>query len=184
MWGWAALQHQCSASHRHTRTLSQLNGRKGAEFLLHSPSLTVFCMWAILCLLNYSECACEPRFLWVTLQPFATVMLQNGEWVTHPFSRHILTHSPGRLRRSISESWLSGAVTWEKNKKKKRSDVRKAQDLCCIRIQATKPALLRLAAGGEEGVSMTQLQHHDTSLSLSLSLAVRLPHCSLRMGGS
>lgn len=56
----------------------------------------------------------EPMHLWVTLQHFATVMPHIGEWATHPFSRHILTHSPsGWLHQPLREL-TPGGVTCKK----------------------------------------------------------------------
>lgn len=115
----------------------------------------------------------EPMHLWVTLQHFATVMPHIGEWATHPFSRHILTHSPsGWLHQPLREL-TPGGVTCKKR-----------LTLVEHRISAAsgyreQPASLLLAEEPRGGGSMTQLQHFGTAALFShFYLSVSTPPIS------
>lgn len=116
----------------------------------------------------------EPMHLWVTLQHFATVMPHIGEWATHPFSRHILTHSPsGWLHQPLFVSWLR--EEWR---------VKKRLTLVEHRISAAsgyreQPASLLLAEEPRGGVSWLSCSIVAQQLFFPLFIYLSAHHPSL-----
>lgn len=91
-------------------------------------------------------------YLWVIMQQFATVMLHIGEWVTHPFSRHIFT------------LWITApAFSWAQWKSDVREEVLCEWSTRFLLHQDTadlkQPGFTAIGQGVSDGISMTQLQH-------------------------
>lgn len=130
----------------------------------------------------------ELRYPWVTLQHFATVMLQIGEWVTHPFSRHILTHylwvtAPASSWVGSAEEWREKeSLTWVEHRVLLHQDTRDRPGFTAIGWGASRGGFHDSAAAswhrGSSAISLSPL----LSFSLSLS-AILCPSASVQTSG-